>query len=85
MGSKVRVTLRSDAYKKALRKRELTSQRIADRLNIDPTLLSHYVNGRRECSFATAERIADWLNIDIHDLIEPDSTICFECGQKVAA
>ena len=87
MSDKVRVRLDKAGYAKALKPTRFTSQRIADRLDIDKTLLSHYVNGRRDISYSKAIRIADLLGVDISQIIEPDSVrfawakpgVCPEC------
>ena len=75
-----RVYLNTEAYKRKLKASRLKNQRIADRLRIDATLLSHYVNGRREMPFEQAVRAADLLGCDVEDIVEVNRYRCTACG-----
>ena len=85
MADKVRVRIDKAGYTAALKARGWTGQRVADRLDIDKTLLSHYVNGRRDIAYSQAVRLADLLHVDVAAVIDPDSVRCAHCGNRVAA
>jgi hypothetical protein len=82
----VRVRLNGENYRRAVkRSRGFTSTRIADRLDIRLDTLSHYVAGRRLMPYAQAVRVADLLNVDVTEIIDPDSVVCQGCGRTMEA
>ena len=90
MGDTIRVRLDKAGYVKALAARsrprdDWTNQRVADRLDINNTLLSHFVNGRREIPYSQAVRIADLLWVTVGDIIDEESIRCPTCGTAKAA
>jgi transcriptional regulator with XRE-family HTH domain len=50
----------------------LTQEQIANLLNIDRSMVSHYENGEREISIVHLHKISDLFGIEIEDLLEKD-------------
>lgn len=63
----------------------ITQQRLADRIGVDETLMSRYMNGSRTIPVDRAVRLADWLRVPLMTLTDDGADICPACGQvKVA-
>ena len=75
-----RIWIQPEAYRRKVKSGRWTSTRLADRLDIDKTLLSHYANARRPMPFNQAVRLADFLRCDVEDIVEADRYICTACG-----
>lgn len=59
--------------KKALQHRNMTQAQLAEHIGVTRATLSRYVNGEREPRFATAQKIADVLQIHIDQLLGESS------------
>jgi transcriptional regulator with XRE-family HTH domain len=53
-----------------LKQAKMTQRQLAERVNLSPQMISHYIFNRKVMNLETAKAIADVLNCNIEDLYE---------------
>lgn len=59
-----------EKLKEARKKKGISQQVLADRLNVSQQMIAQYENDKRQPKSETKQKIADALGIDVYDLIE---------------
>ena len=72
--------------KDILKEKGLTQKELAERMGKAPQYINNVVNGGRDASINTLEKIAESLNVPIAELFEkrPEPTFtCPHCGKEI--